>query len=101
MKTTLIQAAWIIVQREDRFWAKKFKKLRYRQGAKRAIIVIARKILVAIYWMLKNKTPFQDLGADYVDKKAHERKRRYLQKQLENLGFNVDLTKKTVIQEGI
>ena len=61
-------------------------------GARAAIIAIARKILVACYHMLRTKSSYKDLGADYVDKRANERRKKYYMKQLQRLGFDVSLT---------
>ena len=64
-------------------------------GPKKAIIAIARKILVTCYYVLKEKSPYRELGADYVDERAKERKQKYHIKQLKDLGFDVSLTKIT------
>jgi len=45
--------------------------------------------------VLKEKSPYRELGADYVDERAKERKQKYHIKQLKDLGFDVSLTKIT------
>ena len=40
-----------------------FSRLARRKGKKRAIVVMARKLLVAIYWVLVRGEPFKGWGA--------------------------------------
>ena len=96
MKTALIQAAWSASSKKDCYWYTKYRRLRSKLGTKKAIVAIARKMLVTCYYVLKNRSPYKELGVDYVDKKANERKRRYHMKQLKRLGFNITLAQKTV-----
>lgn len=63
-------------------------------GGKKAVIAIARKMLVVCYHVLKKKSPYKELGADYVDKRASEKRKKYYTKQLQRLGFDVSLTEK-------
>jgi transposase len=48
--------------------------------------------LVIIYHVLTRRTPYQDLGGDYLDKLAPERLTQQLVKRLERLGHRVTLT---------
>ena len=45
LRTMLIEAAWVLV-RKDTEWDKKYTELRYRTGSKRAIVAIARRLLL-------------------------------------------------------
>jgi len=92
LKATLTQVAWAAVRKKDSFWGAKLRKLRSRLGPKKAIIVIARKILVTCYYVLKEKSPYKELGANYIDERAKTRKQKYHIKQLKDLGFEVSLT---------
>ena len=62
-----------------------------RRGKKRAIIAVARSLLVSIYHMLSNGVFYEDLGSDYFDNRSKERKTNYLLKQLGKLGYSVQL----------
>ena len=48
-------------------------------------------MLVALYHVLKNRTPYRELGADHVPTDQPERRARKLAHQLKVLGFNVQL----------
>ena len=57
LKPCLVEVAHDAVRCKDNpYYAKKFEKISKRRGKKRAIIAIARKILVAIYHMLSTNT---------------------------------------------
>lgn len=86
-----MQAAWAAVKTKDTYWKASFNRLKVRKGSKKALIAIGRKILVTTYTMLKNKTAYAELGADYVDAKMHSKRVAYHQRQLEHLGYGVAL----------
>jgi len=52
-------------------------------------------MLIVCYYVLKNKQSYRELGADYVDKKASERRKQYYTKQLQQMGFAVSLTEES------
>ena len=76
----------------DTFWSAKYKKLRVTLGNKKAIIAIAHKILIAIYWIIRKKQPYKELGKDFVDPHMKERKLNYHKKQLQMLGYEVEIS---------
>lgn len=96
LKTALTQVAWAISRTKNTYLGAKYRALAFRRGKKRAIIAIGRKTLVICYHMLKNNVPFHELGVDFLDKLEPERKTKYYEKRLEELGFHVELTKKIV-----
>jgi transposase len=49
------------------------------------------KLLVIAYYILRDGTRYNDLGADYFDRLNPEGLRRRLTKRLEGLGFKVTL----------
>ena len=69
--------------------AARFQRLAARKGKKRAIVAVAHTILVSLYDMLKNKQPYRELGADFLDRRNAEHVKRYLLKRLERLGLHV------------
>ena len=60
-----------------------------RKGKKRAIVAVVHTILVSLYHRLKNKQPYRELGADFLDRRNAENVKRYLLKRLERLGLHV------------
>lgn len=94
LKTTMTQVAWAASRTKRTYLGVKYQALARRRGKKRAIIAIGRKALVICYHMLKENIPFNELGVDFLDKLEPERKAKYHEKRLEELGYHVVLTKK-------
>lgn len=57
VRTALIESSWILVSR-DPFMGLKYMKLKSFKGAKRAIVAIARKLIIRIRSMLLHNTPY-------------------------------------------
>ena len=55
------------------------------------MIAVAHNLLVIAYYILRDKTCYQDLGPDYFDRLNPEGQRRRLTRRLESLGFKVTL----------
>jgi Transposase and inactivated derivatives len=79
-KTALVQGAWAAIRSKATFFSAAFQRLKPRLGAKKALVAIARKMAVCAYWILNKGTPYRELGANYIDKRALERKALYHKK---------------------
>jgi len=89
LRTMLVQAAWAAVKARGRFWQQKFRQTVGRLGPKKAIVAIARKMLVAIYYMLRDSVPYRDPApATPPPDKVKRLVCRYTA-QLKALGFTV------------
>ena len=64
-----------------------------RHGAvkKKAIIAVAHSLAIAIYGILKSKTSYRELGADFFDKLNPLKVLYRFTKRIENLGYNVQI----------
>ena len=67
-----------------------YRRLRTKHGAPKAITATARKIAVIVYHMLKNHTPYHDLGATYYEQRYRERKLRNLFRQAKQFGLRLE-----------
>lgn len=92
LRLFLVQSAWAATHTKGSFWKRKFERLRARLGPQQALVAIARKMLVAIFHILKDLTPYRELGADHVATEQPERRANKLVHQLKALGFKVQLT---------
>lgn len=92
LRTTLIQAAWAASRKKNSYFRAQYHRLAGRRGKKRALMAVAHSLLVTVYHVIKNKTAYQDLGADYFDKLNAKRLVPYLVKRLKNLGYEVAIT---------
>lgn len=59
------------------------------KGKKKAAVAIAHKILVIAYHVLKNKQPFYDLGADFLEKRKKFSTEELMIRRLKKLGYSV------------
>jgi len=93
VKTLLIQAAWCAVKKKDSYFRAQFLRLRARRGPQKAIVAVAASMLVAIYHMIREGTPYRDLGFDHFQRPNHDRLMRRSVARLTQLGYRVTLTR--------
>lgn len=91
LKTTMVQAAWAAVKTKNSYLRARFLRLKARRGAKKAIVAVAASMLTAAYHMIQRNTEYQDLGADYFQKRNLQPTARQLIRRLQRLGFEVDV----------
>jgi transposase len=56
-RVCLVESSWHLIVK-DPFWRTKYMRLKYRRGAKRAIIAIARNLIIRIRRILLNDEPY-------------------------------------------
>jgi transposase len=95
LRCALIQAAHAAAKTKHTYLAAQYHRLAARRGRKRALMAVAHSILIIAYHLLKNRTTYQELGADYFDRRAREGTVRHLTRRLQRLGFSVTLTEAT------
>ncbi len=89
LKAMLVQCAWATTRTKGTYLRSKYDSLVGRRGKKRAVVAVAHKILIATYFILKNKEAYKELGDNYLVKMTKEKQiKRHLQ-QLRELGVNV------------
>jgi transposase len=64
-----------------------FRRVKGRLGAEQAMVATAHKIARTFYHILKNRTPFRDIGAIAYDQQAQERELAHLRQRAKKLGF--------------
>ena len=90
MKTLIVQCAWAATRTKDTYLRSKYESLVVRRGKKRALIAVGRKILIAAYFILRDKEEYKELGGEFLEKRNKDKKiKRYL-KKLKELGVEVD-----------
>ena len=80
--------------RTDTFLGERYRRLARRRGKRKALVAVARSILVIIFHLLADpEARFHDLGPDFYDNRvSRERKIRNHVRQLQALGLTVTLT---------
>ena len=66
-----------------------FRRMRAMHGPKKAIVATAHKIARAVYFMLREHTPFRDLTAEAYAQREREREIARLTKNAARLGFTL------------
>ena len=80
--------------RTDTFLGERYRRLVKRRGKLKALVGVARSILVIVWHLLADPTArFHDLGVDFYTRTVNtQRRTRNLVHQLEVLGHHVTLT---------
>jgi transposase len=91
LKTALVQCAWAASRKKASYLQSQFLRLRARRGPQKAVCAVAASILTAVYHMLKNGTPYQDLGPDHFQRRSKTTQTQRLLKRLQHLGYAVEI----------
>ena len=85
--------AAVAAGKTDTFLGERYRRIAKRRGKKKAIVAVARSILVIIWHLLSDpEAHFIDLGPDFYDNRIDpERRKRAHIHQLEALGYKVTL----------
>jgi transposase len=94
LKRILVQIAWVASRKKDSFQRMRFLRLQTRIGRNKAIVAVARQILIVVYHVLSTSKPYEDHGMDFYDRRNKDKMIARYTKRLVQLGFNVQLTKK-------
>ena len=76
-------------QTNGSYYKDKYHRLKYRIGAKKALVAVAHRILKAIYRIIKEGAHFRDLGEEYLTLRSKSKKVHRLRKQAQILGFEL------------
>jgi transposase len=91
LREVLVQSAWAAGRTKDTYLSAQFRRMAGRRGKKRAAVVLGHTLLVIMYQVLKKRSSYRELGADYLDRLDQERLTRGLVRRLERLGHRVIL----------
>ena len=91
LKKTLVQCGRAAANSKDTYLNSQYHRIAARRGSKRAVVAVGHSILVICYHMIKNRTRYNDLGADYFQNRNKEALVRQSVKRLQSLGFTVTL----------
>lgn len=91
LRTMLVQAAWAASKARGCFWRQKFRQTVGRLGVKKAILAIARRMLVAIFYILRDAQPYHEPTPVTPTPEKLKRLLRRHTDALAALGFHVTL----------
>lgn len=91
LRRIMVQCAWAASRKKDTFYKAKFEQLCIRKPRKKALIAIARKLLVVVWRVLSEKSPFNHSILPVYNPEKIKAKIEYHQRELvklKALGFN-------------
>ncbi|MFW5886898.1 MAG: IS110 family transposase [Bacteroidota bacterium] len=90
LRSLLVEQGWAASRTKNTYLSSKYKSLVGRRGKKRAVIAIGHKILIAAYFIIKDKVAFNELGEDHLNNFRKDQLVKYYKKQLEKLEPNLN-----------
>lgn len=94
LRAALCESAWV-VSRTNGYLGSLYRHLHRRFGKKgeaKAAFAVGHAILVIVWHLLHDERDYEDLGADFLDRRNDaEARKRYLIRQLESLGQRVTI----------
>ena len=94
LRTMLVQFAWAATRTKGTYLRAKYDSLVVRRGKKRALIAVGHKILIAAYFILKDKVEYQELGYEYLQNLKKDKKIDRHIKILKELGIELEIKNK-------
>jgi len=93
LKKTLVQCGRSAANSKDTYLNSQYHRIAARRGKNRAVVAVGHSILVICYHMIKNRTRYQDLGAEFFHRRNEEALVKQSIRRLENLGYAVSVEK--------
>jgi transposase len=91
LKPVLVQCALAAGRKKASYTQAQFLRLRARRGPRKAAVAVAATLLGASYFILRDRIPYQDLGADHFVRRDRQRVAQRLTNRLRDLGYEVTL----------
>lgn len=89
LKSMIVQCAWAATRTKGTYLRSKYDSLVGRRGKKRALVAVGHKILIAAYFILKNKDSYKELGGQFLETRNKEKQIKRHLKKLRDLGVDV------------
>ena len=89
LKGALTESAWAASKTKDTTYNAFYHNILRRRGKKRALVALAHRMLIDIYYVLKTGEAYQDMGFEAVRERAVKRQERSMIRFLEKAGYSV------------
>jgi transposase len=91
LKKTVIQCGKAAGRSKNTYLNSMYKRIAARRGGNRAAVAVGHAILKICYYIIRDRSHYRDLGADYFNKLNKQDIVRRTVKRIESLGFKVTL----------
>lgn len=92
----MTEAAWAATRTKNTFYSARYHRLAARRGKKRALVAVGHSILKSVWHVLKDTCEYKELGAEYLNQRMEQKRKNYLKKELEALGYKVKISRDDV-----
>jgi len=89
IKGIICECAWSTVRVRDSYLSKFYWKLKQRRGSKKAVVALARKMLVIIYNLLKNCDVYNEAKFEVARQKQETMRLHKIAAEASKLGFSL------------
>jgi len=96
LKATLVEASLAAIREKGSRFGALYRRICRRAGHNVAIVAVAHAILEIAWHLLTKGTTYQELGADYLDRRDKQRTTTHYVRLLEKLGHRVTLEPATI-----
>jgi transposase len=86
---TALRIAAQTLHRSDSALGGFYRRMRAKHGPAKAITATAHKLARIVYYMLRDRTPYQDPGAQHYEQQYQQRVLRNLQRKAHRLGMQL------------
>lgn len=93
LKGTLVEAAWAASRTKKTYLSARYRRLAAKRGKKRAALAVGHTILIMAYHIIKERSTYHELGADYFDRLNEQRLVKRLAQRISSLGYEIQLKK--------
>jgi transposase len=91
LRAALTEAALAAIRTPNSAFTARYRRIMRHRGHKKAVLAVAHAMLVTAYHLLARHSTYQELGADYFDRRHAERATRRAVALLEQQGYRVTL----------
>ena len=89
LQSTLVECGWGATRKKDCFFKRKYESLIGRRGKKKALVAVGHKIIIAAYFIIKNKEAYKEpVLHNNNAKRKNKQIKNYLTK-LKELGIDI------------
>jgi len=88
----LCEVAWVIARHRNMYLSSCYWKMKHRKGARKAIIALARKLLVIIYTLIKTDSTFSEQCIETSKARSQRKRISKMIYDLAQLGYEVKST---------
>lgn len=91
LRGALLESALAATRAKGTALQARYRRVKSHRGHKKAIVAVAHQMLEIAYYIMRDGTTYQELGAEYFARRDRDRTVRRSVRQLEALGYRVTI----------